>query len=68
MGVEWASAKRPAVAAVRRQLFLRIDDNYFSRRVASINDVTEQLIVVGGRLQDIFDILHRQLVRLNAIR
>jgi hypothetical protein len=66
-------AKRMAVtnveflAVVRRQLVLRIDVNYFSRRVASIKNVTELLIVVGGRLQGLSDILRRQLVRLDTV-
>ena len=41
--------------------------NYFSRRVASIKNVTELLIVVGGRLQRLSDILRRQLIRLDTI-
>ena len=36
-------------------------------RVASIKNVTELLIVVGGRLQGLSDILRRQLVRLDTV-
>jgi hypothetical protein len=36
-------------------------------RVASIKDVTELLIVVGRRLQELCDVLRWQLVRLDAI-
>jgi hypothetical protein len=41
--------------------------NYFSRRVASTKYVTGQLIVVGWRLQDLLDVLRRQLVRLDTV-
>ena len=36
-------------------------------RVASIKNVTELLIVVGGQLQGLSDILRRQLVRLDTV-
>ena len=36
-------------------------------RIASIKNVTELLIVVGGRLQGLSDILRRQLVRLDTV-
>jgi hypothetical protein len=36
-------------------------------RVASIKNVTELLIVVGGQLQGFSDILSRQLVRLDVV-
>lgn len=38
-----------------------------SNRVASIKYVTEQLIVVGRRLQDASDFFRRQLIRLHTI-
>jgi hypothetical protein len=37
-------------------------------RVASANDVTELVIVVGGRLEELHDVLRSQLVRLDAVR
>jgi hypothetical protein len=40
----------------------------FPVRVASINDVTELLIVVGGRLQELSDVVRPQLVGLDAVR
>jgi len=36
-------------------------------RVASTKNVTELLVVVGGRLQGFSDILRRQLVRLETV-
>ena len=53
---------------VRRQLFLlRLTTISSPGRVASIKHVTELLIVVGGRLQDLSDVLRRQLVRLDTV-
>ena len=57
----------PVAAAMPWLLLRQPDVNIRGIRVASIKYVTEQLIVVGRRLQDASDFFRRQLIRLHTI-
>jgi len=65
-----ASGTAPALLSARADLNEPLNCSATIRtlgRVASTKNVTELLIVAGTRLQELCDLLLRQLVRLDAI-
>ncbi len=66
-GINKGLANLPYLAKIGRQINRCPASTTSLDRVASINYVTEPVIVAGGRLQDPSDGPRRQLVRLDTV-